>query len=58
MKKTKQLTEMTDRELQESITANLRIITRNSKSINGWVTFIGFMLIISIIAGIYLSTQV
>jgi len=55
-KKANVISEMTDRELQESIAKNLRIVTSNST--NGWVTFIGLMFIVSIIAGIYLISQV
>ena len=56
-KATKQLSEMSDREVQESIAANLRIVTRNSKSINGWMTFIGIVMILNIIGAIYIVSQ-
>ncbi len=52
-----QISEMSDRELQESIAKNLRIVTRNSKSISGWMTFIGLLLIANVIGAIYLVSQ-
>ncbi len=56
-KKSLDISEMTDRELQESIAKNLRIVTQKSKSTNGWLTFIGLMFVLSIIASIFLISQ-
>lgn len=40
---------MTDRELQEGLYQNIRTITAKSRSTNGWITFIGILVIIQVI---------
>ena len=47
----------TDREIQESIAKNIRAVTRYSKSISGWMTFIGIVMILNIIGAIYIVSQ-
>ena len=49
MKKLKQVSEMTDRELQESITENLRTATNNTGTIAIWMTFFGIVQVIGIV---------
>lgn len=46
----KQLTELSDREIQEKILANLRNIRNSNNSIKGWITFFGILQILVIIA--------
>ncbi|NVJ88922.1 MAG: hypothetical protein HWD82_05735 [Flavobacteriaceae bacterium] len=43
---------MTDREIQEKILLNLRNIRNSNNSIKGWVTVLGIIQLIGIIAGI------
>ena len=50
----KELNEMTDREIQEAILANGRTRNLRLKSINGWVTFLGVIQLIIILAAIFL----
>ena len=57
MKKLKKESEMTDKEVQESIVANLRIVTSNVRTISGWITFIGLLLIANVIGAIYMVSQ-
>ena len=57
MKKLKKESEMTDKEVQESIVANLRIVTGNVRTISGWITFIGLLLIANVIGAIYMVSQ-
>jgi len=57
MGKLKEESEMTDKEVQESIVANLRIVTSNVRTISGWITFIGLLLIANVIGAIYMVSQ-
>ena len=50
MKKRKPIPEMSDRELQEGLYQNIRTITGKTRSTNGWVTFIGIVLIVQILS--------
>ena len=57
MEKLKPHSKMTDKEVQESIGANLRIVTSNVRTISGWITFIGLLLIANVIGAIYMVSQ-
>ena len=48
----KPIKEMTDRELQETIAHTNRNISRKTSSIEGWITFIGVIIIIGLILAI------
>ena len=49
MKKPKKVSEMTDREVQESIALNMRAMATSNESIKGWVTFLGIITLLGII---------
>ncbi|MCH7784401.1 MAG: hypothetical protein IIB06_03145 [Bacteroidetes bacterium] len=49
---------MSDREIQEAMLTNQRIITGKTRSMSGWITFIGILIILGVIGQIiYLTSQ-
>ena len=55
--KKNQISEMTDRELQEGMYQNIRTITAKARSTNGWITFIGVLVIIQVIGMIIVANS-
>ena len=53
----KPITEMSDRELQEGLYKNIRTITAMSRSTNGWLTFIGIVFVIQLLAILYVVSE-
>ena len=45
----KEIKDMTDREIQEAILGNTRTTNSLLKSINGWVTFLGIVTLVSVL---------
>ena len=56
MKKPQKVSEMTDREVQESIALNMRAMVRSNESTKGWVTFLGIITLLGIIGTLIAST--
>lgn len=50
--------ELSDREIIEAMLQNSRTSAKCLKSITGWATFIGVLLILSIISGIIISFNI
>jgi hypothetical protein len=51
----KKIEELTDRELQEKLLINIRIIKANSRTIATWVIIFGIVMIIGVIGSIISS---
>ena len=52
---TNKLEELTDRELQERLLINVRLIKKNVKTITTWVIVFGVIMIVSIIIAVISS---
>ena len=54
----RKISEMSDREIQEAMLTNQRVITGKTRSMSGWITFIGILIILGVIGQIiYLTSQ-
>jgi len=53
----KKSSEMSDREIQVAMLENQRIITDKIRSMSGWITFIGLLIILGVIGQIYFISQ-